>query len=78
MQTICLNLPQTLRIRLQEYQNAQGIEQPDTAIVAILQAYLDSLPAAEHPKLPAMYDAEDGPCEVIPSFLEPSAQTKAC
>jgi hypothetical protein len=72
MQTLTLNMPQALRIRLQEYQNEQGIQQPDQAIIAILQAYFESLPAAQQPKLPAMYDAEDGPCEVITSFLEPS------
>ncbi len=63
-------MPQSLRVRLQEYQNEQGIQQADKAVIAILQTYFESYSPAEKPKLPAMYDAEDGPCEVISSFLE--------
>ena len=73
MQTLTLNMPQSLRVRLQEYQNEQGIQQPDKAVVAVLQAYLESYSSVEQPKLPAMYDAEDGPCEVISSFMEPAS-----
>ena len=73
MQTLTVNMPQALRARLQEYQNEQGIAQPAEAIVAVLQAYFESWePATPPDPLPAMYDAEEGPCEVIPSFLEPS------
>lgn len=73
MQTLTLNMPQSLRVRLQEYQNEQGIQQADKAVIAILQAYFESYSPAEQPKLPAMYDAEDGPCEVIASFIEPTS-----
>jgi hypothetical protein len=68
MQTLTINMPQVLRVQLQQYQNEQGIQQPEAAIIAALQAYFEALPAANKP-LPAMYDAEDGPCEVLSSFL---------
>ncbi|MGD1899178.1 MAG: hypothetical protein ACFB16_19775 [Phormidesmis sp.] len=79
MQTLHLNLPQTLRIRLQAYQNDQNIKQPEAAVVAALEAYLESwTPAKKAPPLPAMYDAEDGPCEVVSSFLEPGTSKHDC
>ncbi len=68
MQTLTINMPQALRVQLQEYQNEQGIQQPEAAIIAALQAYFAAKPPAKGP-LPAMYDAEDGPCEVLSSFL---------
>lgn len=70
MQTLTLDMPQDLRVRLQEYQNEQGIQQPNEAVIAILQAYFATWSPMDAPKLPSMYDAEDGPCEVIASFLE--------
>jgi hypothetical protein len=70
MQTLTLDMPQDLRIRLQEYQNEQGIQQPNEAVIAILQVYFASNLPMDAPQLPRMYDAEDGPCEVITSFLE--------
>ncbi len=69
MQTLTINMPQALRVRLQAYQNEQGIQQPESAVIAALQAYFEALPPAKGPALPAMYDAEDGPCEVLSSFL---------
>ena len=73
MQTLTLNMPQSLRVRLQEYQNEQGIQQADKAVIAILQAYFESYSPAEKLELPTMYNAEDGPCEVIASFMEPTS-----
>ncbi len=71
MQTITVNVPQSLRAQLQTYQNDQKIEQPEAAIVAALEAYLRTwTPTQKTHPLPAMYDAEDGPCEVISSFTE--------
>ncbi len=71
MQTLTLNMPQTLRAQLQDYQNDQSIAQPTDAIIAVLQAYFETWePTTSQDPLPAMYDAEDGPCEVISSFLE--------
>jgi len=71
MQTLTINMPQALRVKLQEYQNEHGIEQSEAAVVAVLQDYFQSWSATTPPDLPTMYDAEDGPCEVIASFLEP-------
>ena len=74
MQTLTVNMPQLLRAQLQDYQNEQGIAQPADAIIAVLQTYFETWALATSPDpLPAMYDAEDGPCEVISSFLEPSS-----
>ncbi|MGB7086621.1 MAG: hypothetical protein WBD47_13780 [Phormidesmis sp.] len=74
MQSLTVDMPQTLRAKLQEYQNEQDIDQPTEAILAILEAYLQTWSPAKAPAtLPAMYDAEDGPCEVLTSFLEPSS-----
>lgn len=71
MQTITINLPQSLRAQLQTFQSDQNIEQPETAIVKALENYFHSWsPAQKIDPLPAMYDAEDGPCEVINSFRE--------
>ncbi len=72
MQTLNVNMPQLLRAKLQAYQNDQDIEQPEAAIVAALEAYFQGWTPTKrvHP-LPAMYDVEDGPCEVIASFREP-------
>lgn len=73
MQTLAVNMPQSLRAQLQDYQNEHGIVQPTDAVIAGLQAYFETWkPATSQGPLPAMYDAEDGPCEVISSFLEPS------
>ncbi|MEL6553138.1 MAG: hypothetical protein AAFQ63_06730 [Cyanobacteria bacterium J06621_11] len=73
MKTFTINMPQTLRARLQTYQNDQKIEQPEVALLAALEAYFqDWTPTKKAPPLPAMYDAEDGPCEVVRSFIEPS------
>ena len=73
MQTLSVNVPQSLRAQLQAYQNDQDIEQPEAAMVAALEAYFQNWkPTKKAPPLPAMYDAEDGPCEVIASFKEPS------
>lgn len=70
MQTLNVNLPQPLRAKLQMYQNDQGIAAPEAAMVAILEAYLQNwTPRQKKDPLPAMYDAEDGPCEVISDFL---------
>ena len=79
MQTLKVNVPQSIRIKLQAYQNAQEIKQPEAAVVAVLEAYLQNwTPAKKAPPLPAMYDAEDGPCEVIASFKEPQKDIKSC
>ncbi|MEL6160088.1 MAG: hypothetical protein AAFQ40_10520 [Cyanobacteria bacterium J06623_5] len=70
MQTLTVNMPQTLRIKLQAYQNDEGIALPEAAMIAALEAYFETWqPTQKTPPLPAMYDAEDGPCEVISSFL---------
>lgn len=78
MQTLTVNMPQPLRAQLQDYQNEQGIAQPADAIIAALQAYFETWSPATSPgPLPAMYDAEEGPCEVISSFLESPAPDQA-
>ena len=72
MQSLTMNMPQALRVQLQTYQNDQGISDPSAAIVAALEDYFRSwTPTQQNDPLPAMYDAEDGPCEVIASFREP-------
>lgn len=69
MQTLQVNMPQTLRAQLQAFQNDAEIAQPEVAIIAALEAYFENwTPTKKAPPLPAMYDAEDGPCEVIASF----------
>ncbi|MBE9061831.1 hypothetical protein [cf. Phormidesmis sp. LEGE 11477] len=71
MQTITLNLPQSLRAQLQIFQSDRGIEQPESAIVKALENYFQTwTPTQKKDPLPTMYDAEDGPCEVINSFRE--------
>ncbi|MEL6355270.1 MAG: hypothetical protein AAFR58_26550 [Cyanobacteria bacterium J06627_28] len=71
MQTLTFNVPQTLRIKLQAYQNDNDLEVPEVAVVKALEAYFETwTPTKKAASLPAMYDAEDGPCEVISSFLE--------
>ena len=71
MKTLMVNVPQALRAKLQAYQNDNKIAEPTTAIVTILDTYLETwTPSQKTDPLPAMYDAEDGPCEVLPSFLE--------
>lgn len=71
MQTLSFSVPQALRIQLQAYQNDNGIEASEAAVIAILEAYFKTWkPTQKKDPLPAMYDAEDGPCEVISSFLE--------
>jgi len=71
MQTLSVTVPQALRVQLQAYQNDCGIEDPATAMVAALAAYFETwTPTNKSEALPAMYDAEDGPCEVIASFKE--------
>ncbi|CAN5841445.1 hypothetical protein BH23CYA1_BH23CYA1_18680 [soil metagenome] len=70
MQTLMLNIPQPLRAKLQSYQNEHNIDQPDAAVIAILQIYFQTWTPSKTKPLPAMYDADDGPCEVISSFLE--------
>lgn len=71
MQTLTVNMPQTLRIKLQAYQNDNDLDLPEAAVVAALEAYFDTwTPIKKAASLPAMYDAEDGPCEVIASFRE--------
>ncbi|NJM98328.1 MAG: hypothetical protein HC800_15245 [Phormidesmis sp. RL_2_1] len=70
MQTLTINMPQALRAQLQVYQNGHNMADPAAAIVAIVDAYLQLWSStATAQSLPAMYDAEDGPCEVLPSFL---------
>lgn len=83
MQTLTVNVPQVLRAQLQAYQNDQNIEQPEAAMISALEAYFQNwTPTKKAPPLPAMYDAEDGPCEVVRSFLEPadmpSSQVDCC
>lgn len=68
MQTLNVTLPQTLRIQIQRFQNERGIEAPEEAIVAALASFFETWKPAETDPLPAMYDAEEGPCEVIDSF----------
>ena len=69
MQTLNINVPQALRAQLQAYQNDRGIAAPEAAMIAALEDYFQSwVPTHKTPPLPAMYDAEDGPCEVIESF----------
>ena len=70
MQTLNVTIPQGLRAQIQRYQTDSGIESPEQAITAALEAYFQTwTPTRKTSPLPAMYDAEDGPCEVIESFL---------
>ena len=79
MQTLKVNLPQDLRAKLQLYQNDKAIANPTEAVVAILNAYLNEwTPSQAQSPLPAMYDAEDGPREVIPSFLDNPHERSSC
>ncbi|MFK8184604.1 MAG: hypothetical protein AB8B99_14630 [Phormidesmis sp.] len=72
MQTLNVTVPQALRAQLQAYQNDSGIEDPAAAMVAVLETYFQTwTPTQNSDPLPAMYDAEDGPCEVIAAFREP-------
>lgn len=71
MQTLNVTIPQALRIQIQRFQNERGIQAPEKAIVAALSSYFETWKPAETEALPAMYDAEDGPCEVIESFQAP-------
>ncbi len=69
MQTLTVNMPQSLRVQLQAYQSDSDIQSPEAAIVSALEAYFQNWkPTQKNDPLPAMYDAEDGPCEVINSF----------
>ncbi len=71
MQTLTINLPQPLRAQIQTFQKDQDIEQAEAAVVKALESYFQTwTPTKEIDPLPAMYDAEDGPCEVIDSFRE--------
>ena len=71
MQTLTINLPQSLRAQLQTFQNDQDIDYPEAAVVKVLESYFQTWePTKEIDPLPAMYDVEDGPCEVINSFRE--------
>jgi hypothetical protein len=71
MQTLTLNLPQSLRAQIQTFQRDQEIDQPEVAIIKALESYFQTwTPTKRTDPLPAMYDAEDGPCEVIDSFRE--------
>ena len=76
MQTLNVTLPQPLRIQIQRFQNERGIKAPEEAIVAALSSYFETWKPAETSALPAMYDAEDGPCEVIDSFRQPGDTAK--
>lgn len=72
MQTLTINLPQSLRAQLQRFQSDQDIEKTEAAIIKALESYFQTwTPAQKTDPLPAMYDVEDGPCEVISSFREP-------
>lgn len=77
MQTLNVNMPQSLRVQLQAYQNDSDIKDPAVAIVAVLEAYFQTwTPTKESAPLPAMYDVEEGPCEVMRSFAEnPASET---
>ena len=76
MQTLTINMPQTLRVHLQAYQNDNDIETPDKALISALEDYFQTWqPTKTSDALPTMYDAEDGPCEVIDSFLDGPAST---
>lgn len=71
MQTITINLPQSLRAQLQTFQSDQNIDHPEAAVVQALESYFQTWePAKKTDPLPAMYDVEDGPCEVTDSFRE--------
>ncbi|EDX84321.1 hypothetical protein S7335_2018 [Synechococcus sp. PCC 7335] len=71
MQTITINLPQSLRAQLQTFRSDQNIDHLEAAVVKALESYfLTWEPAKKIDPLPAMYNAEDGPCEVIDSFRE--------
>lgn len=79
MQTFTVNLPQPLRVQLQAYQNDSDIEDPQAAMIAALEAYFQTwTPTKKRDPLPTMYDAEDGPCEVISSFLDPKSSGTPC
>jgi len=71
MQTMKVTIPQTLRTQIQRFQNEGGIAAPEDAIVAALEVYFRTWKPSKSAALPAMYDAEDGPCEVIESFRSP-------
>lgn len=76
MQTLTINMPQTLRVQLQAYQNDNDIAAPDKALISALEAYFQTWqPTKTSDALPTMYDAEDGPCEVMSSFADDSAST---
>ncbi len=71
MQTLTLNLPQSLRAQIQTFQCDQEIDKTEAAIIKALESYFQTwTPTKRTDPLPAMYDAEDGPCEVIDSFRE--------
>ena len=71
MQTLTVTVPQVLRGQLQAYQNDLGIEDPAAAIILALENHFQTWqPTTKNDPLPAMYDAEDGPCEVIDAFRE--------
>lgn len=71
MQTLTVNLPQSIRAQLQIFQRDQNIENAEAAVVEALERYFQTwTPTKKIGPLPAMYDAEDGPCEVIDSFRE--------
>lgn len=72
MQTLTVTIPQALRIQIQRFQNEGNIADPEDAIVAALEAYFKTWKSAKANALPAMYDAEEGPCEVIESFRSSS------
>ncbi len=72
MQTLKVTIPQGLRIQIQRFQNEKDIANPEDAIVAALEAYFETWKSAQTNALPAMYDAEAGPCEVIESFRSPA------
>lgn len=71
MQTLTVNMPQALRVQLQAYQNDSGLEDPAAAMISALEDYFQTwTPAKKSDPLPTMYSAEEGPCEVISSFLD--------
>jgi len=76
LQTLQITVPQALRVQLQAFQNDAEIAQPEVAVIAALEAYFEGwTPTKKAPPLPAMYDAEDGPCEVIDSFKADESST---
>ncbi|MEL6813946.1 MAG: hypothetical protein AAFP03_03920 [Cyanobacteria bacterium J06598_3] len=79
MQSFTVNLPQPLRAQLQAYQNDSDIDDPQAAMVAALEAYFQTwTPTKKRDPLPTMYDAEDGPCEVMSSFVDPNSSGTCC